>query len=215
MNNFIFDLDGTLLNTLEDIARACNFALMKNALGSHNLDDYRKMVGNGFDKLVLRALPPENLFTEVEICKITAEAKSYYTNHLYEHTFPYPQISQVLQELQKAKKAIAVLSNKPDPMTKEIIHHFFPEINFTFVQGGTKDKPLKPSPEVLLELMKKHSWQKDESCFVGDSDVDIQTGKNANIYSIAVTWGFRDKDELENAQPNFICSSPKELLSFI
>lgn len=215
IKNVIFDLDGTLLYTLEDIANACNSILAQHFLPTHPVAEYRMMVGNGFDVLVRRALGPGNFLDEKKIADITAEAKNYYFSHLMDKTIPYPGIRECLTELAGNGRSLAVLSNKPDSMTKLIIKHFFPDIPFSMVQGAIPDMPLKPAPDSLLDILENFSWKPDESLYVGDSNIDVITGKNANLKVAAVCWGFRDRQELESANPDFLCSCPDELIKVI
>lgn len=212
MKNLIFDLDGTLLNTLEDIANACNITLAKYLLPTHPVSAYRMMVGNGFDKLIRRALGSDTSLNDDEISAITIDAKNYYSAHLMEKTRPYPGICECLKNLVENGKAIAVLSNKPDPMTKAIISHFFPNLPFAIVQGAMPELPLKPSPVPLLNILQNFSWKPAECIYIGDSEVDVITGKNAHLKVAAVSWGFRDKSVLEREKPDFLCATPEELL---
>lgn len=211
MKNFIFDLDGTLLNTLEDIGNACNMVLRQNGFTLHEMSAYRRMVGNGFDVLVQRALPKNHALNPDEVASVTSEAKNYYFNHLYERTKPYPGIPELLESLVAQGKNLAVLSNKPDPMTREIMEHFFPAIPFAKVQGALPGVPLKPSPISLLKIMGDNGWLARDSCYVGDSEVDVRTGKNAQVKTAAVTWGFRDAEELEREKPDLLFRHPQDL----
>lgn len=212
MKNLIFDLDGTLLYTLEDLARACNAILKKYSLPERPLSEYNRMVGNGFDKLVSRALPKNSGISGELATAITAEARKYYAEHLYDATAPYPGVPAALEQLISAGATVSVLSNKPDPMTREIISHFFPNIPFAVVQGARPDIPLKPSPAPLLHIIEKFSWNPAECCYIGDSDVDIITGKAAGLHTAGVSWGFRGREELEKERPDFIFDTPGELL---
>lgn len=213
MKTFIFDLDGTLLDTLEDIGDACNVILKKYGFPQHKIQDYRKMVGNGFDMLMRRALPDELAQSPDRLSALTSEAKNYYLSNLYNKTEPYSGIIEMLEKMLSEDRKLAVLSNKPDKMTKEIITHFFPKIPFLKVQGALPALPLKPSPIALLNMLNELSCPAVDCCYVGDSEVDVRTGKNASIKTIAVSWGFRDRDELERENPDIICDRPSQLIS--
>lgn len=206
MKNLIFDLDGTLLDTLADLAGACNAVLKKHSFPKHPLAAYKNMVGNGFAKLVRRAIPQGA--GEEEASALTAEAKAWYAEHLYDKTAPYPGVTEALLGLAEAGKGLAVLSNKPDAMTKEIISHFFPGIPFAAVQGAVPELPLKPAPDSLLNILSRFSWNPKESCYIGDSDVDIRTGKAAGLKTAGACWGFRGRDELMAEGPDFLLASP-------
>lgn len=212
MQNLIFDLDGTLLYTLEDLAGACNAILKKYSLPERPLSAYNKMVGNGFDTLVRRALPQNSDIDEELAAAITAEARKYYSEHLYDATTPYPGAPEALDQLIRGGATVSVLSNKPDSMTREIISHFFPDIPFAAVQGARPDIPLKPSPVPLLRIIEKFAWNPAECLYIGDSDVDIITGKAAGLKTAGVSWGFRGRKELEKERPDFIFDTPGELL---
>ena len=148
MKAFIFDLDGTLLDTLEDIGQACNAVLAAHGYPTHPLAAYRRMVGNGFGRLVRSALPPAALqaLTPEALTPLVDEARAWYGRHMREHTHPYAGMPEALTELARRGLTLAVLSNKPDDFTRTLINHYFPQIPFAEVRGGRSDTPLKPDP---------------------------------------------------------------------
>ncbi|MDE5833695.1 MAG: HAD family hydrolase [Desulfovibrio sp.] len=208
MKGLIFDLDGTLLNTLGDIGKACNHTLAKNGYPVHEIPAYRKMVGSGFEKLIERALGfrPENL------AALVGETRSYYREHMTEDTAPYPEMTEALITLRDKGVKLAVLSNKPDELSKILIAKYFPEIKFEAVVGAIEDIPLKPDPSSLEKLLAQMNLPRDEAAYCGDSDVDMLTAKNAGVAGIGAGWGFRGADELVRAGAARVCTSPRELL---
>lgn len=212
MSAFVFDLDGTLLDTLFDIASACNAMLARNGYPQHPSLAYTQMVGNGFANLVKAALPQDRMPDACALEKLTAEARSYYAGHLVQQTRPYPGVCSALAALENQGAKLGVLSNKPDPQTKELIGYFFPEINFVFVQGAVPGAPLKPDPAILLELLNKHAIDRGVCAYVGDSNVDMQTAKAAGLYALGAAWGFRGAEELRLAGADKIIASAQELV---
>lgn len=209
---FIFDLDGTLLNTLADIASACNFALAEHDYPQHPLAAYALMVGNGFETLVKRALPEERMPDALAIKTITQEARERYASHMMEATRPYPGMAEALAALAREKAALGVLSNKPDALSAKLIAHYFPDTPFIAVQGALQGKPLKPDPETLLAMLAKAGIPASSARYVGDSDVDMLTARNAGVMGVGAAWGFRGREELERAGADIIIASPAELI---
>lgn len=212
MSAFIFDLDGTLLDTLGDIGGACNAILKREGYPTHPIAAYRQMVGCGFAMLVRRAMlqnpaPPEDV-----LAQITAEAAQYYAQHMLEATRPYPQMADTVAKLADKGCPLAVLSNKPHAMTVEIIAHYFPHIGFMAVWGGREDMPLKPDPTALLAIMDNNDIAKADAYYVGDSDVDMLTSRNADVRGIGASWGFRGGAELAAAGAWRILQEPAQLL---
>ena len=210
----IFDLDGTLLNTLADLAAATNYALGKLGYPTHKTDAYRTFVGNGINKLFERALP-EGKKSQENILKVRSLFVPYYDVHNADFSLPYPHIEHVLQKLQENGIMIAVASNKYDAATKKLIGQYFPSIRFTAVFGQRDSVPTKPDPTVVNEIIKIAKVNKEEVIYVGDSGVDMQTGENAKVCTIGVSWGFRPRAELEEFHPNFIADTSEELLHFL
>ena len=210
---FIFDLDGTILNTLDDIGNACNYALKKFGYDQHPLKAYEQMVGNGFIILVIRALPEgeyEKLDkTQFEL--ILTEAQTYYSQHMCELTQPYPGIIEALSVLADKHHKLNVLSNKPEHLTQNLIKHYFPFIPFEYVLGGRKDQPLKPDPSRALQLLKDLKCEPATSFLVGDSNVDMQTALAAKMIPIGVAWGFRGAKELDQAGATKLLTQAAEI----
>ena len=206
----IFDLDGTLLNTIGDLAAACEDMLIRRALPQHTLAEYTSFVGNGIRNLVKRSLL-EELRTDEYVEQAKADFVDYYTHNIHNHTLPYEGITELLSELQMAGVRIAVASNKFHEGTLQLISHFFSNINFVAVYGNREGFPLKPDAQLIEEIMQLGGATNSECVMVGDSAVDIQTAHNAGIASIAVSWGFRSMEELEQANPDHIATSVEQL----
>lgn len=211
MKAFIFDLDGTLLNTLGDIANACNHVLRQNGYPTHPTQAYRHMVGNGFAMLLQRAVPLAAALMEKQIGTLTSEARKYYAAHMKEETDPYPGMIGALEDLAAAGAFLAVLSNKPDDLSGELISYYFPSIPFRHIQGALPDLPLKPDPATLIHLLDHFAIGKDEACYIGDSNVDIFTARNAGICGVGAAWGFRGRQELAEAGADVILEEPAML----
>ena len=187
----LFDLDGTLLDTLEDLAEAVNAALRKRGLPLHSTDEYRKMVGHGVRNLVTVALPEAFRADEAFIDSCLADFKAYYTEHIDVHTHPYPGIPELLSRLHESGSRIAVASNKFQEGTERLIAEFFPGIPFVAILGNRPGYPLKPDPEIVGEVLRKADASPAGAILVGDSSTDMLTARNGGIKSIAVTWGYR------------------------
>lgn len=210
----IFDLDGTLLNTIADLAAATNHALSYFNYPTHETEEYKYFVGNGINKLFERALPePER--TEENIRNIRSQFIPYYNIHNADLSRPYPGITEVLETLQERGIKLAVASNKYQEATHKLIRQFFPEINFIEIFGQREGIPAKPDPSVIFEIMQHAKAEKEEVAYVGDSCVDMQTGINAGVTTIGVSWGFRPRTELESYHPQYIADRTEELLEYI
>lgn len=204
----IFDLDGTLLNTIEDIAVSLNKALKNYNLPTHSLDTVLKMVGNGVDLLIQRAVKPyDDYFLDVK--KFYLED---YNKNCDINTKPYKGIKELLQKLKDEGIKIAVLSNKPHIDTVTVINKYFNN-TFDYVIGKKDNNRIKPYSDGVNEVMKYFNIKNNNTMFIGDSEVDVETGKNAKMRTIAVTWGFREKDKLMDA--DFIVSNPSEIINII
>lgn len=207
----MFDLDGTLLNTLADIAGACNEILARHGYPQHPLDAYTQMVGNGFALLVRRALPQDRMPDTCELDLLTEEAKSVYAQRMREKTEPYPGMRQALANIAAKGIQLAVLSNKPDKLTSNLVAHYFPDIPFSMVAGGKPDVPLKPDPAGALLMLKKMGVAAKDSAYVGDSNVDMQTAHNAGMLAVGAAWGFRGCQELRESGAAIIVDVPADL----
>ena len=209
----IFDLDGTLLNTINDLGKACNHALSLMGLPVHQVSEYNKMVGNGFRKLIERAAPegtsPETLD------RLTGLSRAYYDSHCMESTEPYPGIPRLLEDLKAKDVRMAVASNKYQAAVDRIIRYYFPDVPFIAVEGQREERPIKPDPAIILNIMAHNEIEGTPVYMVGDSTVDIQTAARAGVTSIAVTWGFSPEKELLQACPDHVVTNPSQSLSLI
>ena len=185
----IFDLDGTLLNTLKDLADACNFALRSHGFSEHQIDEYKYFLGNGVYKLVERALPMDKKDGET-VDKVLTEFKKYYEKHKSDFTKPYDGIEELLIALKEIGIKTAVVSNKPHEFAVEIVERYFAK-SFDIVFGKREGYLAKPDPTTVIETLNYFECKKEEAVYIGDSDVDMFTGKNAGIFSIGAAWGFR------------------------
>lgn len=210
----IFDLDGTLLNTIADLAAATNQALRHFGYPTHETEAYRFFVGNGINKLFERALP-DGERTEENILKIRSRFVPYYDEHNTDLSRPYPGIPELLSALQKQEIRMAVASNKYQAATRKLISHYFPEINFVEVLGQREGIPAKPDPSIVYDIMRKAEVKNEEVLYVGDSNVDMQTAHHAGVTAIGVAWGFRPRTELEALHPAHILEKAEELLQYL
>lgn len=204
----IFDLDGTLLNTIADLGNACNYALKTMGYSEHAISTYNYMVGNGVRKLVERAEPdadPQMLEKLLELFR------EYYDDHCMDETQPYPGIPELLTDLTESGVAIGVTSNKYEAAVQKIVKHYFPDIPFVALLGQTDGRPTKPDPSIVFSLLNYHPVPKNDILYVGDSAVDMETARRACIESVGVTWGFRPVAELRNAYADHIVNKPSEI----
>lgn len=209
----IFDLDGTLLNTLEDLANAVNFALRQKGFSEHKVEEFKMFVGNGTDMMILRALPEENRNEETlgELRQLYFE---YYDKHSGECTRPYDGIKELLNELKLKGIHMAVVSNKIDFMTQTVVRQYFGDV-FEFVTGQGDGVRPKPDPSMMFKAMEALNVEPSECLFVGDSGVDAETGVNSGARPIGVLWGFRDKEELLRCGAVAVIEKPSCLLQHI
>lgn len=193
----IFDLDGTLLDTLDDLSAAVNYAMEQRGFPQHTREEYMKMVGHGARNLMSQALPLEHAHDEVLIDAVLADFRSYYNAHIDVYTKPFPGIPQLLDRLHQKDIKLAVASNKFQEGTEHLIKEFFPDIPFVAILGNRPNNPLKPDPEVVEEILQKAGLSKADTIMVGDSDTDMETAVNGGIRGIAVGWGYRDMRGIE------------------
>lgn len=210
----IFDLDGTLLDTIYDLAYSCNYALKQHGYPEHPVEAYRFFVGNGMQKLVERALP-EAARKDDEIALVKRDFLAYYADHSMEYTRPYPGVTDLLETLQHRNVSLAVASNKIDAATKYLIAHYFPNIRFEIVLGQREGIPVKPDPAIVNDILLAVGVDKDQVVYVGDSGVDVETALSAGVSLVAVLWGFRPKVELESKGASRFIESPDQLLHFL
>ncbi len=210
----IFDLDGTLLDTIGDLAVACNASLAMRGLPQHSYDDYCGFVGNGIMRLVERALP-EPLRTPENVALMRADFVRYYTEHIDARTRPYEGVPELLAGLSQRGLRLAVASNKFQAGTEKLVRRFFPGIAFDPVFGQREGVPLKPDPAVAETILALTETPPGQALFVGDSGIDILTAKAAGIRSAGVTWGFRSRTELEEAGADHIVDRAEEILALL
>ena len=208
----IFDLDGTLLDSIEDIASSMNKVLESLQLPTHKIEDYKHFVGGGVDILVENALSNQSKEIKDEVIK---RFKIEYDGKLHSKTLPYDGIYELLDELKQLDINLAVLSNKPHEFTVSYVNHFFKNYNFKEIHGQKKDVPKKPDPKAALDIVKCLDSSCENTYFIGDTKIDMQTAKNANMTAIGVLWGFRDEKELRDFGADFIVSNPLEILKII
>jgi phosphoglycolate phosphatase len=210
----IFDLDGTLLNTIDDMANSMNFVLKTHGFPVHEVEKYRYFVGNGMKKMVERALPVEIRDDKmIKLC--LKEFKNEYNKRWHEYTKPYSGINELVDKLHSMGISISVLSNKADDFTRLIIYEFFGKECFDIVLGARKGIPKKPSPQAALEIsriLKIHPW---EYLYLGDSGVDMDTAVNAGMYPVGAAWGFREESELLENGAKILLKNPVELIGLI
>lgn len=210
----IFDLDGTLLNTIADLAAATNQALQQEGFPTHETDAYRFFVGNGINKLFERALPEQER-TEKNILKIRSLFIPYYDVHNADLSRPYPGIPELLAALQQKGIMLGVASNKYQAATQKLIAHYFPNISFVEVLGQREGIPAKPDPSIVNDILAKAGVEHEEVLYVGDSNVDMQTAHNAGVTAVGVAWGFRPRTELEALHPAHILEKAEDLLPLL
>ena len=210
----IFDLDGTLLDTIADLAMATNHALQQLGYPTRPVDEIRTFVGNGINKLLERSLPDSEK-SEANTLHLRTHFLPYYDAHNADLSTPYPGIPTLLQELQEKGLMIAVASNKYQTATVKLIHHYFPNISFVEILGQREGVPVKPDPGIVSDIIQKAGVSKEEVLYVGDSNVDMQTAHNAGVDAIGVAWGFRPRAELEALQPLAVIDKAEELLDYL
>ncbi len=208
----IFDLDGTLVNTLTDIAESVNYALKKFSLPIFPVDSFRLKVGSGNDELIADCLAPDKQYLKDQVLEIQIK---HYAEHFCDNSRAYPGIKDMLRELQKNGLKLAVLSNKPSPFAPKLVKDVFGDNFFEAVQGELPDVPLKPDPTSALAIADKLGALPQQVAFVGDSSNDMRTARNADMFAVGVTWGFRDREELRQSCSEAIIDHPDELLSLL
>lgn len=208
INTIVFDLDGTLLNTLEDLKDSVNYALERQGFPLRNLGEIRSFVGNGIRLLMERAVPKNIDNDTFEIC--FKDFCDYYKIHMEDKTAPYDGINDMLTNIKKAGFKTAIVTNKADFAAQDLCKRMFGE-NIDFVVGSSDDRPNKPEPDGVFYALEKLGSKIENTVFVGDADTDILTAKNANLPSIGVLWGFRDREVIEEAGAEYIVESVNAL----
>ena len=204
MTGILWDLDGTLLDTLADLADAVNFALTQFGYPVRTLEEVRRFVGNGARRLIALAVPED-----ADVDAVLEVFRTYYDAHSQIKTRPYDGILEKLEQLGK-KYPMAVVSNKPDSAVKILCAQYFPQL---YALGESADCPRKPAPDMVFKAMKAIGV--DRCVYIGDSEVDVLTAKNANVPCLSVLWGFRDREEIEAAGGKYFCGSTDELIEKI
>lgn len=207
---YIFDLDGTLLDTLQDLANSVNYALRKHDMPEHSIDDIRRFVGNGVRKLMERAVPEGEQNPQFEATFATF--RQHYMEHSLDTTRPYDGIPELLRALKQKGCRLAVVSNKMMEATQELCAHFFPEIEVAIGEHEAEGIRKKPAPDTVREALRQLGVGTENTVYVGDSDVDIMTARNSGLPCISVLWGFRDRDFLTAHGATTFVSHPSELL---
>lgn len=209
----IFDLDGTLLNTLEDLADAGNWVCRRNGWPEHSLEEYRTMVGHGLSNLVQR-FSPEGCRSPLLLVNTLAQFSQYYGAHNMDKTLPYPGMPELAGTLRDRGLQLAVYSNKADDFSRQIVEHFFPGV-FALVRGKVRGVPVKPDPAGVRQVLAELGADPARTLFVGDSSVDVETAHNAVLPVCGVTWGFRSRESLETAGADFLADTPEQLAAVI
>lgn len=211
-NSVIFDLDGTILSTLDDLADSVNHALEANKLPTRTINEVRCFVGNGMRKLIERAVPDSSDTTIVD--QVQKEFATHYKIHSADKTKPYDGIIEMMERLRSNGIKLAVLSNKPDFAVRDLCERYFSDL-INIAAGEITGIPRKPAPDGVYAILEKMGAKNTECVYVGDSDVDVETATNSGMDCIAVDWGFRDRNVLESAGAKVIVSTPDELFNAI
>ncbi len=209
----IFDLDGTLLNTLDDLHGSVNHTLEEYGFAPRGRQEIRSFLGNGMQRLIHLSLPDEGIDPQLE-AQVLADFKKYYAHHSAERTAPYPQITQLLEVLSGEGVLRGVVSNKGDFAVQDLIAEYFPGL-FNIAVGEMEGIRRKPAPDTVLKVMDRLGVSAEESVYIGDSEVDIQTAANVGCDCVAVSWGFRDRDQLVADGAKVIADNTEELAEAI
>ncbi len=207
---YIFDLDGTLLDTLQDLAASTNFALRQYGMPEHSVDDVRRFVGNGVRRLMEQAVPGGA--DNAQFDEVFRVFRQHYMQHSLDTTRPYDGITEMLRELKQRGCLMAVVSNKMMAATQDLVAHFFPEIMVAIGEQEEAGIRKKPAPDTVYEALRQLGVGKEGAVYVGDSDVDLQTARNAGLPCVSVLWGFRDRDFLVAHGATTFIQRPQELL---
>lgn len=210
----IFDLDGTLVNTIADLAASTNHALRQLGFPTHPTERYKMMVGNGINRLFRRALP-ESAQTDENVLRMRQEFLPYYHEHIADFSRPYPGMTEFLRKCQDEGVLLAVASNKYQEGATQLVTTLFPSVSFSIILGQREEVAIKPDPQIVYDILADTGISKEETLYIGDSGVDMQTGTNAAVDTCGVTWGFRSREELESFHPRYLVDSVEELGTII
>lgn len=211
----IFDLDGTLVNSIYDIHDSLNETMREFGYPERTHQDTLSFIGDGVEMLVKRAMPENEGQDAEKVCEVTAVFRKTYRKNGTNLTKPYDGIHELLENLEKEGIMVAVASNKYQTASELVVRHYFPHIGFAALEGRRDERPPKPDPKVIYDIITIAGVEKEETVFVGDSDVDMQTAKNAGVTAIGVTWGYRSREVLTNAGADMIAGCPESILSFV
>lgn len=207
----IFDLDGTLLNTIGDLAASVDYVMRSRNLPEHSDAEYRQMVGGGIKRLVERALPASLAADEAYVEECVAQFRRYYVENIDRYTHPYEGMPALLHRLQRCGVKVAVASNKFQHGTERLVAKFFSDVEFVAIEGNREGAPLKPDPQIVRNIMAIADVPAERTIMVGDSGIDIRTAAAAGIASVGVAWGFRFAEELYDAGATKVASTISEL----
>jgi len=209
----IFDLDGTLLNTIDDLADCTNYVLQKNGFPEYDTNAYKYFVGNGVDILIQRALPKD--ITEETYLKVLQDFRKYYAIHKEDKTAPYEGMVETLEQLQEKGILPAVATNKPQELLPDLMRFYFPKIRWAAIFGNRKEIPIKPNPQIVYDILEVTQIDKNNVLYVGDTATDMETAHNAGVTSVGALWGFRTEKELKQANAEYLIAHPLELLNLV
>ncbi len=210
----MFDLDGTLLDTLTDLANAGNATMESQGFPAHPVAAYRQLVGDGLAKLIERILPPDRRDPEL-MATCRGLMKQAYATRWRENTVPYPGIRELLDALASTGIPLAILSNKPDEFLQVMVKELLPDWAFVMVRGALPDVPIKPDPTAALDMLDQLGVTPSQCLYVGDTNTDMQTAVNAGMFPVGVTWGFRDEQELIQSGAGAVLHCPGDLMSLL
>jgi phosphoglycolate phosphatase len=210
----VFDLDGTLLNTIDDLAFSVNTVLARHGFPAHEAEAYKYFVGNGAKLMVARAIP-EAQRSEETVAQCVSEVREVYNKHMLDNTCPYDGVPELLEDLNKRDIALAVLSNKPDWATRLLVEHYFGRDTFACVRGAVDGVALKPDPQASRMIAETLNVKPVDFLHVGDSATDMQTAQASGMTAVGALWGFRTKDELVSNGAQFCVEIPEELLKLL
>jgi len=210
----IFDLDGTLLDTIIDLSNSMNAVLKKHGYMLHDYKSYKIFIGKGIKNLVKKALPSENINNE-KLNKYLSEMEDEYSKRCFENTIPYPGIIELLNHMQNSSITISVYSNKADNFTKKMVKKYFPSINYAFIIGARENFKLKPDPSVPKEISESLGIKPEDFMYIGDSEIDMQTAVNSGMFPVGALWGYRNEKELVDNGAKLLLKNPMDLIDFI